>query len=164
MVVVRCRVVHNYNLWTLLTFLNLVLSMLYYLARLYKSASMQQVAPRKHHQTRPPNTHSQKNFSRVTAISSLEAASTKRNPPMLQSLSSAISNTIAEEARRGFHAMSITVSARLPRNPLRDLFACPLYFSSDLRPTEFCISFRSSPSERHVNFYRISLVKKTSNL
>lgn len=80
----------------------------------------------------------------------------------LHSLFSAISNTIAMEALRGFHVMSITVSSRLPRDPVRNaLLDYELSFSTDLRPTEFCLSLRSSPSERHVNFYRISHAPRT---
>jgi hypothetical protein len=78
----------------------------------------------------------------------------------LSALYSAISNAIHDEAARGFHVMSITVSGRLPRDPIRERYDCEISFSSELRPTEFCISFRSSPSERHVNFYRMSLVKR----
>lgn len=79
----------------------------------------------------------------------------------LQALFSAISKTIDMEALRGFHVLSITVSTRLPRDPLREQFSLyDIIFSSDLRPGEFCLSLRGSPTERRVNFYRVSELRK----
>lgn len=76
---------------------------------------------------------------------------------LLPRLFSAISDTIRAEALRGFRVISLTVSGRLPRTPLREQYPdYEIVFSSDLRPTEFCLSLRASPTDRHVNFYRIS--------
>lgn len=79
----------------------------------------------------------------------------------LQQLFSAISSAIDAEWQNGFHPLSVTVSQRLfvQYRELYEELPYELHFSSDLRRDEFCISFRASPTNRHVNFYRVSNVK-----
>jgi hypothetical protein len=81
----------------------------------------------------------------------------------LSVLLSAISNAINEEEARGFHVMSITIARKLGyyNSDITFTYGELLQYSSDLKLNEFCISFRSSPSERHVNFYRVSHASRT---
>lgn len=72
-------------------------------------------------------------------------------------LFSAIRKTIHEEAARGLHVMSITLARKLSVWPT-DVsleYDCPVYYSAGLSVDEFILSLRGSPSDRHVNFYKV---------
>ena len=73
----------------------------------------------------------------------------------LSQVFSAIRTTISKEADRGYHVMSITLSRKFSAWPTEGNFDCPIYYSSGLSPSEFILSLRSSPSDLHVNFYKV---------
>lgn len=78
-------------------------------------------------------------------------------------ISSVISRQVELEALAGFHIESITVSQNLDRTPLLEQFDCSVYASSDLKINEFCLSVRSSPSNRRVEFFRVHPKKAPTN-
>ena len=75
----------------------------------------------------------------------------------LSSLFSAVRKTIEEEADRGYHVMSITFSRKFSAwaTDIGLRYDCPVYYSHSLSHLEFILSLRGSPSDRHVNFYRV---------
>ncbi len=78
-------------------------------------------------------------------------------------ISSVISSQVELEAQQGFHLESITVSHKLDRTPLLEQFDCSVYASYDMAINEFCLSVRSSPSNRRVEFFRVHPKKAPKN-
>lgn len=72
---------------------------------------------------------------------------------------STISEQIALEAQQGYHVESITVSNRLDLAPFLSRYDCPVFGSASMQINEFCLSVRSSPSNRRVEFFRVTRKK-----
>lgn len=71
-------------------------------------------------------------------------------------ISSEICKQIPLEADKGFHIESITVSDRIDGAAISKRFDCAVFVSPSVQPNEFCLSLRSSPSVRRVEYFRIT--------